>query len=113
MAEALARGLSHEGKSYDFDFDFNRSDRLVCTEVVYRAYDGLDGIRLPFTERAGRKTLAAEDLLDYSLDSEYFEPVAIFGVDGCEADVVYGDAVRELLVASYAKKTPEPNETPA
>ena len=86
---------------YNFDFDFFSSDRLVCTEVIYRSYDGLDDIHFPLTERAGRKTLSAEDLLDYSLDAEAFEPVAIFGVNGCEADIVYGDAVRELLVASY------------
>ena len=113
IREAIERGIVHEGKMYNFDFDFFSSDRLVCTEVIYRSYDGLGGIHLPLTERAGRKTLAAEDLLDYALDEEFFEPVAIFGVDGCESEVVYGDGVRELLTMSYAQKASGPTDTPA
>jgi hypothetical protein len=97
------RGVVHEGKMYNFDFDFFSSDRLVCTEVVYRSYDGLDGIQFPLTERAGRKTLSAEDLLDFALDADVFEPVAIFGVEGCDKGIVFGDQVRPLLMASYTK----------
>jgi hypothetical protein len=97
------RGVVHEGKMYNFDFDFFSSDRLVCTEVVYRSYDGLDGIQFPLTERAGRKTLSAEDLLDFALYADVFEPVAIFGVEGCDKGIVFGDQVRPLLMASYTK----------
>ncbi len=101
IRQAIERGIVHEGKMYNFDFDFFSSDRLVCTEVVYRSYDGLAGIEFPLAERAGRKTLSAEDLLDYALDGALFEPVAIFGVDDSEPGIVYGDRVRELLVSSY------------
>jgi len=83
------------------DFDFFSSDRIVCTEVVYRAYDGLEDIRFQLNERAGRKTLSAEDLLDFALDTEAFTPVAIFGVKGCEDAVMYGGGVNEALIASY------------
>jgi hypothetical protein len=78
VAEALARGLFHEGKPYDFDFDFTRADRLVCTEVVYRSYDGVGGVGFPLTRRAGRLTLSAEDLVGMSLARAHFEPVAVF-----------------------------------
>ena len=101
IRRAIERGIVHEGKMYNFDFDFFTSDRLVCTEVPYRCYDGLDGIQFPLTERAGRKTLSAEDLLDFALDAETFEPVAIFGAAGCEDEIAYGGNVRELLRASY------------
>lgn len=78
IALAIGRGLLHEGKAYDFDFDFTRSDRLVCTEVVYRAYQGIGGMQFPLTRRAGRLTLAAEDLLRQSLDQAGFQPLAVY-----------------------------------
>jgi hypothetical protein len=70
--------LFHDGKPYDFDFDLTRSDRLVCTEVVYRSFQGLAGINFALTDRAGRKTLAAEDLLAMALNEQHFEVVAAF-----------------------------------
>ncbi|MDP6154425.1 MAG: YiiX/YebB-like N1pC/P60 family cysteine hydrolase [Phycisphaeraceae bacterium] len=75
---ALARGLSHEGKAYDFDFDFTRSDRMVCTEVVYRTYDGVGGMTFELKRRAGSLTLAAEDLLDMAIDRRWFETLAVY-----------------------------------
>jgi uncharacterized protein YycO len=101
ICQAIERALRHQGKMYNFDFDFFSSDRIVCTEVVYRAYDGLEGIRFPLNERAGRKTLSAEDLLDFALDTDAFTPVAIFGVKDSETAVTYGDGVRDALIASY------------
>ena len=76
--EAIGRGLFHEGKPYDFDFDFTRSHRLVCTEVVYRSYEGVGGLEFPLTPRVGRLTLAAEDLLRMALDGRGFELVAAY-----------------------------------
>ena len=103
IREGIARAVQHEGKLYNFDFDFFNSDRLVCTEVIYRAYDGLEDLKFPLHERASRKTLSAEDLLDYALASKNIEPIAIFGVDGCDGELVTGERVRELLVQSYRK----------
>lgn len=101
VRQAIERAVAHEGKRYNFDFDFFTSDRMVCTEVVYRAYDGIADFDFPLAERGGRKTFSAEDLLDYALDSGAFEPLAIFGVAGCEDQVVTGGDVRDLLTASY------------
>lgn len=78
IAHALCRGLRHEGKPYDFDFDFSRSDRLVCTEVVYRAYEGVGGITMPLVRRAGRNTLAAGDLIRLALERKGFGPLLVY-----------------------------------
>ena len=99
--QAIERAFMHEGKMYNFDFDFFNSDRVVCTELVYRSYDGLGNLQIPLSERAGRKILSAENLLDFALDSDTFVPVAIFGVEGCRDSVMFGKAVRDALVASY------------
>ena len=80
VRDGIERAVLHEGKMYNFDFDFYTSDRLVCTEVIYRAYDGLEQIQFPLQERASRKTMSAEDLLDYALDSGQFSIVTPTGV---------------------------------
>ena len=100
IREAIERAVRHEGKPYNFDFNFFSSDRVVCTEVVYRAYDGLEDIAFPLMERGGRKTLSAEDLLDYALDSGRFAPVALFGTDGDSGPIRYRE-LREPVLASY------------
>ena len=101
IRRGIERAIQHEGKMYNFDFDFFNSDRLVCTEVVYRAFDGLEDLHFPLTERAGRKTLSAEDLLNFALSASSMTPIAIFGVAGCEDQCVRGEAVLSLLLNSY------------
>jgi len=104
IGQALSRVIEHAGKNYNFDFDFFRSDQLVCTEVIYRAYDGIGGKIIPLQERIGRKTLSAEDLLDLTLDSDWAKPIAIFGVGESKTSVVTGHKVTKVLERSYREK---------
>lgn len=104
MGTALQRAITHEGKGYNFDFDFFRSDRLVCTEVIYRAFDGLGSIHCELARRSGRPTLSAEDLLDLALLDQGFKPIAIFGSPGCRKKLVTGPSVSSLLQKSYPFK---------
>ena len=78
ITEALSRGLKHAGKGYDFGFDFSKADRLVCTEVVYRSFDGLGDLRFPLVKRAGRMTLSGNDLVQMGLAGQFFDPVAVY-----------------------------------
>ncbi len=116
VAQAPTRALVQEGKPYDFDFDFTRSDRLVCTEVIYRSYGDVGGIRFELTRRAGRLTLAAEDLLRVGVERGYFEPVALFApafvarlVTGCETRSVLRVSLQEP--DADALKNPTVNAT--
>ena len=111
LATALSRVCQHEGKGYNFDFDFFRSDQLVCTEVIYRAFDGLDTLGIgtlgvdkvafKLIERAGRFSLSAEDILDMAMDDKGFKVVAAFGFKGCEHEFVAGNEVSSLVQDSY------------
>ena len=89
-AMAIAQAVAHEGKLYNFDFDFFRSDRLVCSEVIYRGFDGVGKIRLRLTERSGRLTLAAEDLLDLALEKQFFQVIAVCGTPACPNELLTG-----------------------
>jgi len=101
ISQAISRAISHAGKGYNFDFDFFRSDQLVCTEVIYRAYDGIDNVNIPLQERMGRKTFSAEDLLDLSINTNWGEPIAIFGIGKHSKKLITGEQVLPLLINSY------------
>ena len=61
---AIARAFSHYGKPYDFDF-FS-THKLVCTELIYRAYDEmLEGERMgfPLVRILGLETLPPDEVV--------------------------------------------------
>ncbi|MDB4508244.1 YiiX/YebB-like N1pC/P60 family cysteine hydrolase [Akkermansiaceae bacterium] len=101
LKEALERAISHEGKLYDFAFDFRNADRLVCTEVVYRAYHSIGGIEFELTQRSGRHCLSAEDLLRQGIEKELFEVVLCYGIEGDE--MRHGEMAKSRLLASLRK----------
>ena len=100
LAQGLSRAAEHEGKFYDFEFDFRRSDRLVCTEVVYRGFHAVGGLEFRLTTRAGRPTFSAEDLLDLAVQSGVYEVVALYGENGNNR-IATGAIARDRLAASY------------
>jgi hypothetical protein len=97
---ALARGLRHEGKLYNFDFDFFTEDRLVCTEVVYRAFDGVGGIRLELARRSGRPTLSAEDLIRAALAGDGFDLLLVAGSAVRGGGIATGERARSRVRAT-------------
>jgi hypothetical protein len=62
IAAAIARAFAYAGRPYDFDFDFRTDSALVCTELVYKAYEpapGTAGLRLRLEEILGRTAIPA------------------------------------------------------
>ncbi len=102
IRDAIARAMTHQGKRYDFEFDFRRSDRLVCTEVIYRAYHGVGGIEFELKKRAGRVCLSAEDLLDCAVESRFFDLIVVYGSNGNR--FVTGERAMSTLIASYRQR---------
>lgn len=98
---ALSKGLSHAGKLYDFIFNFATSDRLVCTEVIYRAFHGVGPIDFALSTKAGRKCLSAEDFLNQAIANAWFDPVILYGIGG-KNRFEAPDKVRETLSETFA-----------
>jgi len=67
MGEALTRALTHEGKLYDFLFDFRTADRLACTEVIYRTYHGYPPVDFHLIQTSGRACIPAEEMIDQAM----------------------------------------------
>jgi len=62
IAEAIRRAFHYSGRPYDFNFDFATDASLVCTELVYKAYEprtGYQGLKLPLETIMGRSVTPA------------------------------------------------------
>ncbi|BCR03112.1 hypothetical protein DESUT3_01810 [Desulfuromonas versatilis] len=56
-AAAVKRAFQYSGRPYDFEFDFRTDSALVCSELVFKAYEGggeLPRYRFPLVEILGR-----------------------------------------------------------
>jgi hypothetical protein len=58
-AEAILQALRQVGKAYDFNFDVESTDRIVCSELVYHAYGD---IRWPVARHLGRVTISPDNV---------------------------------------------------
>ncbi len=75
-ALALLRAFHYAGRPYDFNFDFATDAELVCTELVYKAYEpaaGVRGLTFPLVEMLGRKVTPANELAR-QFDTQYGTP---------------------------------------
>ena len=97
LAAALASVMRHEGKPFDFSFDFRNADRLACTELVYRAYHGTGGLSFSLVETGGRLCLPAEELIVQAL-RQGFKVVAACGIG--KNEIVTGRRAELQLHAS-------------
>lgn len=85
---AIGTAFRYAGRPYDFEFDFETTHMLVCTELVYRAYGGNSGtIDFPLQKIMGRQTMPAINLVkkfneEYETDAAQFEFIAF--IDGDE-----------------------------
>jgi len=72
-ARAIEAAFSHWGKPYDFNFDFLTDQQLVCTELVYHAWQPgptRQGIDFDLVEVMGRTTLPVNTIVE-QFDREY------------------------------------------
>jgi hypothetical protein len=66
IARAVERAFEYAGLPYDFDFDCYSDRSVVCSELVYKAYEprrDARGLRLELRRLAGRMTLPPNDLV--------------------------------------------------
>ena len=91
-ARAIERAFGYAFRPYDFDFDFNSDATLVCTELVYKAYEprpGLKGVKFELDRVAGRNTLPPNSVVR-QFDRDYGTPAQqldfVWFLDGREKE---------------------------
>lgn len=75
-ARAILRAFHYSGRPYDFDFDFATDASLVCTELIYKAYEpatDFGGLRLEPGKILGRLVLPANEIAR-QFDAEQGQP---------------------------------------
>jgi hypothetical protein len=89
-ARAIDRAFSYAGRPYDFDFDFYTDCKLVCSELVFKAYEpraGLRGLSLGLEKVVGRMALGPNAIVRiYDLQRGTNDEQLAFGwfIDGSE-----------------------------
>ena len=82
-SETIVQALRQVGKRYDFNFDVETTDRIVCSELVYNAYTATDW---PTKKFLGRATISPDDIAARALDDGPFFVVRLYHDGGKIAD---------------------------
>ena len=90
---AVRRALQQLGKEYDFNFDVQTVDRIVCSELVYRTYVDESW---PTDRALGRWTISPDQVAYRALDGGSFTVVGLWH-DGREITCDQGKALAELV----------------
>ncbi|NOR56940.1 MAG: hypothetical protein GQ474_00275 [Sulfurimonas sp.] len=75
----ILRAFAQLGKKYDFNFDVETTDKIVCSELVYTSYTH---IKWPTSKALGRYTISPDNIAEKTKTQE-LELVSLF-YDGKE-----------------------------
>lgn len=96
VKEAMELALRQVGKEYDFNFDVNTTDKIVCSELAYVSYPMFDWE----TERTlGRYTISPDNVAKKCIEGQAFELIKFYH-DGKEVQ----EDKRIILFEELVKK---------
>jgi uncharacterized protein YycO len=78
--KVILEALRQVGKAYDFNFDAQSANRIVCSELVYHAYGD---VQWPTNRTLGRVVVSPDNIAQKAVDDGPFE-VAMLYHDGNE-----------------------------
>ena len=78
MSETIILALRQIGKEYDFNFDVETTDKIVCSQLVYLSYSK---INWPTESVVGRYTISPDNIAIKALNTGPFE-LKLFYHDG-------------------------------
>ncbi len=108
-AKAVMRAFHYSGRPYDFNFDFQTDAALVCSELIFKAYQpggGMKGMRFPLTEVLGRKVSTPNGMVrqfDEQLGTPALQADFVLFLDGFEKEKRAVDSTLEQFRASWKR----------
>ena len=78
--EVICKAMRHVGQIYDFGFDVNTYDKIVCSELIYQAYPS--NIPWPTKTRLGRPTFSPDNIGTMAGPSDVFPFAVVYFHDG-------------------------------
>lgn len=92
IARAIIRAFQFSGRPYDFNFDFRTDSQLVCSELIYKAYEPTGesaGLSLPLSLVLDRPILSPNEIariFDEEFDKENRQFTMVAFIDGKEEE---------------------------
>ncbi len=74
-ADVIVQALRQVGKDYDFNFDTQSTDRIVCSELVYHAYGTM---QWPTERQLGRYTVSPDNIAVLATDDGPLEVMLLY-----------------------------------
>jgi hypothetical protein len=108
-AIAIMRAFHYSGRPYDFNFDFQTDSALVCSELIYKAYEpgrGMQGIRFPLTAVLGRNVSTPNGMVRQfaeQLGTPAAQAEFVLFLDGFEKEKRAVESTPEQFLASWQR----------
>lgn len=108
-AQAILRAFHYSGRPYDFNFDFQTDSALVCSELIFKAYEpggGMQGLRFPVTTVMGRTVSTPNGMIrqfNELAGSTAAQADLVLFLDGYEKEKRAVESTQEQFRASWQR----------
>lgn len=99
-AAVILQALRQVGKAYDFNFDVETTDTIVCSELIYQVYTDIEW---PTQKTLGRSTISPDHIAVRALDEGPLQLVAFYR-DGERVEEEPLERMAALVASSAGKK---------
>ena len=107
QAARVVRAFRQLGKAYDFNFDVESTDRIVCSELVYQVYTEMPW---PTSKQLGRATISPDQVAQRALPGGPLHVVALVE-NGLPVENELGNRMRALLAMDAPESQEESEST--
>lgn len=95
MREALLMAFRQVGKKYDFNFDVNTTDKIVCSELAYISFPTVDW---PTEETLGRHSISPDNVAQLAWSNVPLELVLFYHDGQLVPANEHNERLRELML---------------